>query len=74
MDDGESWTADLTCIGRKEMGGIYAAERSNKRRRRRFFTNRADTFRVAGDGRWWKERKADGKITSNMFIIDEKLV
>lgn len=20
-----------------------------------------DTFRVAGDGRWWKERRADGK-------------
>ncbi len=37
-------------------------------------TNRAKAFRVAGDGRWWREWKADGKITSNMFIIVKKHV
>lgn len=37
-----------------------------------------DTFRVAGDGRWWKERRADGgrkknEIARNVFIIDARL-
>lgn len=34
--------------------------------------NRAEAPRVDGDGRWWREGKADGKITSNMFIIVKK--
>lgn len=29
-------------------------------------------FRVSGDGRWWKERQAEGGGTSNMFILFRK--
>lgn len=43
----------------------------------RFTQIEGDTFRVAGNGRWWKERRADGRkkeVTRNVFIIDARLV
>lgn len=65
--------------------GLLAVESTSGRRRRRrrekeeegpLTQMEGDTFGVAGDGRWWEERRADGKekkITCNVFIMDARL-